>query len=87
MIKGIYRQCWSIRLMSRLGTGVCKFLTVTLNFEIPARAGRCRETHLFPHPGWPDASAISVQQCLGSAPQQMFSRDCGGHQEVATAKG
>lgn len=45
MIKGTYRQCWSIRLMSRLETGVCKFLTELRD----TCEGTCREMHLFPH--------------------------------------
>lgn len=49
VIKGIYRQCWSIRLRSRLGTGVCKFLTVTYSELWDTCEGRCREMHLFPH--------------------------------------
>lgn len=86
MIKGIYRQCWSIRLMSRLETGVCKFLSVTSSELRDICEGRCREMHLFPH-SWlaRDASAISVQHCLGSAAQQRFSSGCGAHQEGAKA--
>lgn len=48
VIKGIYRQCWSIRLMSRLGTGVCKFLTVTYSELLRYLRGQVQGDALIP---------------------------------------
>lgn len=86
MIKGIYRQSWSIRPMSRLETGVCKFLTITSSELRDTCEGRCRELHLFPHSWLAWCKCHHFQHCLGSALQQRFSSDCGGHWEVAKAK-
>lgn len=43
MTKGICRQCWSIRLMAGLESGVCKFLTASSSEPRDVCEDRCRQ--------------------------------------------